>query len=109
MDITRYELLTGKVVPEAHRERITELLSLAVAFINTDCGGRFLYPDGVGGVKIVLPLDVEPGIILLVKAFQSNPALASLSLAGMSKSFVQNGEYLAAAIYWKNYKKARFF
>lgn len=109
MNIERYEQLTGKVVPEAQRVRITELLSLAAAFINTECGGCFLFPDGLGGVKIILPLDIEPGVILLVKAFQSNPALASQSLAGMSKSFVQNGDYLAAAVYWKNYKKARFF
>lgn len=109
MNIARYEQLTGNVIPEAQRDQITELLSLAVAFINTDCGGCFLFPDGLGGVKIILPLDVEPGVILLVKAFKSNPALASMSLAGMSKSFVQNGDYLAAAAYWKNYRKARFF
>lgn len=109
MLLERYELLTGTVIPDAQRERYTELLSLAVAFINQDCNGRFLVPDGLGSVTVVLPPDVEPGVLLLMKSFQRDPALASMSLAGMSKSFVQSGEYLAAAVYWKSYKKARFY
>lgn len=109
MDIERYEELTGKTVPEDQRSMIAARLSAAAAHINKECDGQFIVPDGIGGLAVQFPPDVEYGAVLLVKAMASTPGLASQSLAGMSKSFFEGAEYRSAAMYWKRYRKVKFF
>lgn len=72
----------------------------AIAFINKRTGQKFV--DGS------LPDDIEIAVDLLMKGMKENQSVASQALGDMSKSFFQNGSYLAAKEYWRSYLKAGF-
>ena len=109
MDITRYEEITGKIVPEEQRTVIMQRIASASVHVNRVCGGQFTNTaiiDGEVIQTIKFPVDVEYGITKLVEEMGStSKGVASYSLEGMSKSFFQGAEYVAAAAYWRPYAR----
>lgn len=97
--------LLGITIPAEQNARYEARLEAAVDHINAECGNQFSQADGT----IDLPAGVKMGAALLVKAMGENPAVASQSLGDMSKSFFEGGTGKAAAVYWRRYRRAKFY
>lgn len=93
-----------QVTPETQTPTETQDMQYrkwAVAHINQKTGQSF--------DETTLPPDLEPAVKLIGQAMKENPSVASQALGDMSKSFFQNGSYVAAKQYFKPYMKARYF
>lgn len=106
MNVDDIEALMGVKLTEDQKVLYAGRLPFAIEYINEDCGGRFRDPDTQ---DITLPGGAKIGAAILVKAMLDNPGIASKTLADMSVSFVEGGPAASARMYWKPYRRVKYF
>lgn len=93
----------GIIITDAQKPMYQKRMNAAIKQVQKHCNRTF---EENGAV--VLPEDVQLAVSLMVKSMGESQNVASQSLGDMSKSFFQNGTYIAALSYLKPYRKAGF-